>query len=78
MEERISSTRAAALIGVKTQTLAKWRCLGKGPRGWIQVSATHVTYSISEVEQFLSTCAAATATPRERPDRCSDDAPSRV
>jgi len=35
MEERISSAHAAALIGVKTQTLAKWRCLGKGPPGWI-------------------------------------------
>ncbi len=65
MEERISSARAAALIGVKTQTLAKWRCLGKGPSGWIQVSATHVTYPISEVEQFLAAREAATATPLE-------------
>jgi hypothetical protein len=78
MEERISSTRAAALIGIKTQTLAKWRCLGKGPRGWIQVSATHVTYPTSEVELFLAARAAKIGTPRERPDRCSDDAPPRV
>jgi len=78
MEERISSARAAALIGIKTQTLAKWRCLGKGPRGWIQVSATHVSYSLSEIERFLAARAAATATPRERPGRCSDETPSRI
>ena len=77
MEERISSARAAALIGVKTQTLAKWRCLGKGPRGWIQVSATHVTYPIGEIERFLAARAAATV-PRERPGGCGDDAPSRI
>jgi hypothetical protein len=78
MEERILSARAAALIGVKTQTLAKWRCLGKGPQGWIQVSATHVTYPTSEVERFLAARAAATGTPRARPGRCSDDTPSRI
>jgi hypothetical protein len=60
MEERISSRRAAALIGVKTQTLAKWRCLGKGPAGWVQVSATHVTYPLGEIEKFLAARIAAT------------------
>jgi hypothetical protein len=54
VEERIPAAQAARLIGVKTQTLAKWRCSGKGPGGWIRVSATLVTYPRREVEQFLS------------------------
>jgi hypothetical protein len=52
----------ARLIGIKTPTLAKWRCLGKGPQGWIQVSPTHVTYPRSEVERFLAARAAVTPT----------------
>jgi hypothetical protein len=54
MEERIAAPKVARLIGIKTQTLAKWRCHGKGPKGWVQVSATHVTYPIGEVEKFLA------------------------
>jgi len=54
MEERIAAPKVARLIGIKTQTLAKWRCHGKGPKGWLQVSATHVTYPIGEVEKFLA------------------------
>ena len=54
MEERIAAPKVARLIGIKTQTLAKWRCLGKGPKGWLQVSATHVTYPVREVEMFLA------------------------
>ena len=58
MEERISSAEAAKLIGIRTQTLAKWRWQGRGPRGWLQVSTTHVTYPLHEVEEFLARCAA--------------------
>lgn len=54
MEERIAAPKVARLIGIKTQTLAKWRCLGKGPKGWLQVSRTHVTYPVREVEEFLA------------------------
>ena len=54
MEERIAAPKVARLIGIKTQTLAKWRCLGRGPKGWLQVSATHVTYPVREVEKFLA------------------------
>ena len=53
-QERIPSSVVARLIGVKTQTLAKWRCFGKGPRGWIRVSSTLVTYPMSEVESYLA------------------------
>ena len=59
MEERISSGDAAKLIGIRTQTLAKWRWQGRGPQGWLQVSPTHVTYPLREVEAFLARCAAA-------------------
>ncbi len=54
MNERIPATDAARLIGVKTQTLAKWRCYGKGPRGWVRISATLVTYPRREIERFLA------------------------
>jgi transposase-like protein len=62
MEDRIPAPQVARLIGIKTPTLAKWRCLGKGPQGWIQVSPTHVTYPRSEVERFLVARAAVTPT----------------
>jgi hypothetical protein len=62
MEDRISGPHVARLIGIKTATLAQWRCLGKGPQGWIQVSPTHVTYPLSEVEKFLAERAAKTPT----------------
>ena len=58
MEDRIPAQHVARLIGIKTPTLAKWRYLGKGPEGWIQVSPTHVTYPRSEVEKFLAERAA--------------------
>lgn len=54
MEDRLSAPQVARLIGIKTPTLAKWRYLGKGPGGWIQISPTHVTYPRSEVEKFLA------------------------
>jgi hypothetical protein len=60
MEDRIPAPQVARLIGIKTSTLAKWRCLGKGPQGWIQVSPTHVTYPQSAVEKFLADRAAKT------------------
>ena len=59
MEKRISSAEAAKLIGIKTQTLAKWRWQRRGPQGWVQVSTTHVTYQLKEVEEFIARCAAA-------------------
>ncbi len=62
MEDRISAPHVARLIGITTATLAQWRCLGKGPQGWIQVSPTHVTYPLSEVEKFLAERAAKTPT----------------
>ena len=56
MEKRISSTDAARLIGIRTQTLAKWRWLGKGPAGWVRMSPTHVTYPLRAIEKFIAEC----------------------
>jgi helix-turn-helix protein len=64
MGKRISSAEAAKLIGIKTQTLAKWRWQGRGPEGWLQISTTHVTYPLSEVEKFLARSALATKAQR--------------
>jgi hypothetical protein len=38
IEERISARDVERMIGVKTATLAKWRRLGKGPKGWREIS----------------------------------------
>lgn len=54
MEERVSSQIAARMIGIKTQTLAKWRCLGKGPSDWVRVTPTLVTYSLAGIQAFLA------------------------
>ncbi len=58
MEERVPSTVAARMIGIKTQTLAKWRWQGKGPDGWIRVTPTLVTYSLASIRAFLASCGA--------------------
>jgi transposase-like protein len=50
---RISSSEAARLIGIKTNTLARWRVQGKGPAGAIRLSATHTVYPLEAVEAFL-------------------------
>lgn len=53
----IPSSVVARRLGIRTQTLAVWRCKGKGPRGWIHISATRVAYPEEEVDVFLRTLA---------------------
>lgn len=53
LEERVPARQVAKLLGVKVGTLAKWRQLGKGPKGWIYLSETLVVYPVSEIEHFL-------------------------
>ena len=53
MNARVSSSEAARLIGVKTNTLARWRCQGNGPAGAVRLSATHTVYPLEEVESFI-------------------------
>jgi transposase-like protein len=50
---RISSSEAARRIGVRTNTLARWRSQGKGPKGSIRLSTTTVVYPAEAVETFL-------------------------
>jgi hypothetical protein len=54
IEERIPARDAACMIGIKTATLAKWRRLGKGPKGWREISLTLVMYPVTEVKRFIA------------------------
>lgn len=54
MTRRVTSKVAAELLGIKTATLANWRCRGEGPTGWIRLSRTCVVYSLDEVERWLA------------------------
>jgi predicted DNA-binding transcriptional regulator AlpA len=46
-----TQTEAAALLGVRPQTLAAWRCQGKGPR-FLKVGRS-VFYRESDIEAWL-------------------------
>lgn len=50
----IPSSEVARRLGIKTQTLTKWRMLGKGPRNWVKISTTFVCYPEKEVERWLA------------------------
>jgi DNA-binding transcriptional regulator YiaG len=52
-ESYVQAPDVARLLGIKTGTLAKWRRLGRGPKGWTRTSATSVSYPASEVDAFL-------------------------
>jgi hypothetical protein len=51
--ERVPARVAALRLGVKVGTLAKWRYLKKGPKGWVRISATCVVYPTIEISRFL-------------------------
>lgn len=48
----VNSARAAALLGVSTQTLAHWRLRGRGP-DFARLSKTAVRYRLDVLEQFM-------------------------
>jgi len=54
MTTHISAQQTARMLGIQTNTLAKWRRQGRGPLGWVKVSATLVIYPLEEVERFLA------------------------
>lgn len=54
MSRLMLSGEVAARLGIMTQTLAKWRMKGKGPRGWVYLSATRCAYPEPEVDAFLA------------------------
>lgn len=49
----IRSSEVARRLGIAVKTLAKWRCRGVGPKGWIHLSATMTIYPEEAVESFL-------------------------
>jgi len=53
MTRYLSAQAVAQLLGIKTGTLAKWRRQGRGPTGWLHLSATLVVYPSEQVEQYL-------------------------
>jgi predicted DNA-binding transcriptional regulator AlpA len=59
----LSAREVARHLGVKTATLAKWRYLGKGPKGWIRLSGTYVAYPVAELEVWKAECAATPHSP---------------
>jgi hypothetical protein len=48
----IQSRDVAKRLGIKTQTLAKWRLMGKGPQGWRRVASNVVLYPASGVRDY--------------------------
>lgn len=49
----LSAAAVARMLGVKTQTLAKWRRQGRGPEGAVHLSATLVVYPSDDVDRFV-------------------------
>jgi transposase-like protein len=47
------SAAVAKKLGIRRQTLAKWRGQGKGPGGWFYLSPTRCVYPVEEVEAFI-------------------------
>ena len=52
-------------IGISVQTLARWRCEGRGP-GYIKIGSRRVAYPAEAVNAWLQECQAAALT-RHRP-----------
>jgi hypothetical protein len=48
----MQSRDVAKRLGIKTQTLAKWRLMGKGPQGWKRVAPNVVLYPASAVREY--------------------------
>jgi predicted DNA-binding transcriptional regulator AlpA len=51
----LTATKAAGLLGVKPQTLARWRMDGRGPR-FIRLGSTpksRTAYTPAEIERWL-------------------------
>jgi transposase-like protein len=54
-ETMLTTSQTALRLGVRPQTLRKWRLLGKGPK-YIRLgesSGSRVSYRLSEIEDWL-------------------------
>jgi hypothetical protein len=49
LNEWIPSPMIAKMIGIRPQTLAKWRLTGKGPKGWKRIAQNRVVYPLRAV-----------------------------
>ena len=47
METNLSVKETARAIGVTTGTLRKWRCQGKGPKGYFKLSKMRGVYPVT-------------------------------
>ena len=54
MDRHLSVSETARIIGVTTGTLRKWRCQGKGPKGYFHLSETRGVYPEREVSAWLA------------------------
>ena len=43
----------AKQLGVKTNTLAKWRKVGKGPQGWVYLGSSRVAYPEEKIREYM-------------------------
>ena len=48
----------SARVGISVQTLARWRCEGRGP-GYIKIGSRRVAYPTEAVDAWLEDCKAA-------------------
>lgn len=51
--KHLPARTVAAMLGITTATLAKWRRQGRGPQGWFHLSATLVVYEADKVEDYI-------------------------
>lgn len=69
----IPSWKVAALLGIKTGTLARWRWEQenrgrvRGPQNWTYRGATAVFYPVEEVEKYLASAGKRTRRDYRRP-----------
>ena len=49
----LKSGDAAKRLGIRTRTLARWRQLRRGPRGWVRLSATTTLYPEWGLTEFM-------------------------
>jgi hypothetical protein len=63
-----SPEEAAQIIGVKPNTLARWRCTGRMPLRFFK-AGSRVRYRLSDIEKFQDTRASGSIKPPMRKQR---------
>ena len=52
-EQLLTAEEVAAMLGVKTSTLATWRCTRRYSLPWVKVGKRRVMYRPSDVDTFI-------------------------